>query len=58
MMGRTPVRKESKLRLDGKRGWLGSGCGLPRMLTEEFTPSNDEDLVTVSRKKDMMKTVF
>lgn len=48
----------SKLRMNGKQGWLGSGCGIPRMLAEEFTPSNDEDLVTVSRKKDVMKTVL
>lgn len=44
--------------MNGKRGWLGSGCGVPRMLAEEFTPSNGEDLVTMSRKKDVMKTVL
>ena len=40
--------------MDGKLGWaLVVGCS-----AEELTPSNNEDLVTVSRKNDTVKTVL
>lgn len=47
-------RKESMLRVGGKLGWaVAAACS-----AEELTPSNNEDLVTVSRKNDTMKTVL
>lgn len=57
MVGSTPFRKESKLRMDGKLGWA-LVVGLLKCSAEELTPSNNEEPMTVSRKTDMMRTVF
>lgn len=43
--------------MDRKLGWA-LVVGYLKCCAEEFTPSNNEDPVTVSRKNDMMKTVL